>query len=138
MTPLSPSLHAARDGQLLVAIPKVHLIRMEERSGLMRARVSGAELAVGPVLTFLDSHCEVTLGWLEPLLSRIKSVSVYLDWSTRRGTPSHPHTNHPSQNHTHVVSPIIDIINKDSMQYTTASPIVKGGQLSIPSPSPSL
>ena len=32
------------------------------------------------------------------------------------------------QNHTHVVSPIIDIINKDTMQYTSASPIVKGGQ----------
>ena len=46
----------------------------------------------------------------------------------------------PSQNHTHVVSPIIDIINKDSMQYTSASPIVKGGQ-TLPSPpslSPSL
>lgn len=88
---------------MLAAIPKVRVVRMEERSGLMRARVRGAELAVGPILTFLDSHCEVSPGWLQPLLSRIKT------------------------NHTHVVSPVIDIINKDSMQYTSASPIVKGG-----------
>ena len=72
----------AKDGQLLAGIPKVHVVRMEERSGLMRARVRGAELAVGPILTFLDSHCEVTTGWLQPLLSRIKTVSH---------TSSHPH-----------------------------------------------
>ena len=60
---------------MLTAIPKVRLVRMEERSGLIRARVRGAELAVGPVLTFLDSHCEVVIGWLQPLLSRIKTVS---------------------------------------------------------------
>ena len=31
------------------------------------------------------------------------------------------------QNHTHIVSPVIDIINKDTMAYTTASPNVRGG-----------
>lgn len=75
------SLPTAEDGQLLTPIPKLRVVRMRDRSGLMRARVKGAELAVGPVLTFLDSHCEVTTGWLQPLLSRIKTVSLSLSLS---------------------------------------------------------
>lgn len=74
MTPLSPT--PADDGRLLATIPKVRVVRLDERQGLIRARVKGAEEAHGTVLTFLDSHCEVVTGWLEPLLSRIKLVSV--------------------------------------------------------------
>ena len=61
---------------MLTAIPKVRLLRMDSRQGLIRCRIRGSEAAVGPVLLFLDSHCEVTQGWLEPLLSRIKKVSL--------------------------------------------------------------
>lgn len=49
----------------------VRILRMEQRSGLIRARLRGAAATKGQVITFLDAHCECTVGWLEPLLARI-------------------------------------------------------------------
>lgn len=37
--------------------------------GIARARNAGAEVARGEVLVFLDGHCFVPPGWLEPLLA---------------------------------------------------------------------
>jgi polypeptide N-acetylgalactosaminyltransferase len=54
------------------AIPKTRILRMPERSGLIRAKVRGAEAAKGDVILFLDSHCEANDGWLEPLLDPIR------------------------------------------------------------------
>lgn len=51
---------------------KVVVLRNEERMGLMRSRLRGAEIAEGDTMTFLDAHVEVTNGWLPPLLYEIK------------------------------------------------------------------
>ena len=70
------------------------VLRMPRRSGLVPARLMGAEHARGNVLTFLDAHCECSRGWLEPLLARIK------------------------EDRTSVICPVIDIISDDNFSYT--------------------
>ena len=59
-------------GEELEEIEKVKLIRNTERQGLIRSRSSGVKLAQGQTVLFLDSHCEVEPGWLEPLLQRVQ------------------------------------------------------------------
>ncbi|KAJ8397016.1 hypothetical protein AAFF_G00010700 [Aldrovandia affinis] len=53
------------------ALAVVRVVRQAERKGLITARLLGASVAQGEVLTFLDAHCECFHGWLEPLLARI-------------------------------------------------------------------
>ena len=67
--------------------------------------MTGAKAASGEVLLFLDSHCEVNLGWLEPLLERI------------------------AINRSNVVCPVIDVISLDKLMYSTirGPPGVRGG-----------
>jgi len=73
--------------------PKVKVVRAPERVGLIRARLLGAKYVTAPVITYLDSHCECTEGWLEPLLDRI------------------------GRNSTNVVCPVIDVIDDDTLEY---------------------
>ncbi|XP_028137664.1 putative polypeptide N-acetylgalactosaminyltransferase 9 [Diabrotica virgifera virgifera] len=73
--------------------PKVKIVRAQKREGLIRARLLGAKHANGKVLTYLDSHCECTVGWLEPLLDRIARDS------------------------TTVVCPVIDVIDDSTLEY---------------------
>lgn len=49
-------------------MPIVKLIRLEKRSGLIRAREIGAQAAKSDILVFLDAHCEAFHNWLPPLL----------------------------------------------------------------------
>ncbi|XP_061579628.1 polypeptide N-acetylgalactosaminyltransferase 13 isoform X2 [Cololabis saira] len=81
----------------------VRVLRMEQRSGLIRARLRGAAATTGQVITFLDAHCECTTGWLEPLLARIK------------------------EDRTAVVCPIIDVISDETFEYMAGSDMTYGG-----------
>ncbi|KAK7109710.1 hypothetical protein V1264_013701 [Littorina saxatilis] len=81
----------------------VKIVRTTERSGLIRARIAGAKAATGDVLIFLDSHCEVGPGWIEPLLGRIK------------------------EDRTTVLCPEIDLIDKDTLQYGGTGSFSVGG-----------
>ena len=49
----------------------VRLIRNPTQKHLVEARLVGARSATGEVLVFLEGHCELTPGWLEPLLNHI-------------------------------------------------------------------
>uniref|UniRef100_A0A7E4ZZ18 Polypeptide N-acetylgalactosaminyltransferase n=1 Tax=Panagrellus redivivus TaxID=6233 RepID=A0A7E4ZZ18_PANRE len=72
---------------------KVKILRLDKREGLIRARLRGAAIAKGTVLTYLDSHCECMDGWVEPLLDRINR-----DKKT-------------------VVCPVIDVIDDNTFEY---------------------
>ncbi|KAK6306819.1 hypothetical protein J4Q44_G00219670 [Coregonus suidteri] len=91
------------DCQLLSQIPKVRCLRNDRREGLIRSRVRGAGAASAAILTFLDSHCEVNTDWLQPMIQRVK------------------------EDHTRVVSPIIDVISLDNFAYLAASADLRGG-----------
>lgn len=60
--------------------PKIRLIRSHRRNGIVGSRILGARNAVGPILVYLDSHVEVTPGWLEPILARLAEVDKTVVW----------------------------------------------------------
>lgn len=71
------------------------MVTSPTRLGLIRARLLGAKTATGEVLTFLDSHIECNLNWLEPILEPIGK-----DYRT-------------------VVTPVIDTIMAKTMEHAS-------------------
>lgn len=47
---------------------KVKILKLKKRVGLIVAKMEGAWIATQEVLVFLDSHVEVNVNWLPPLL----------------------------------------------------------------------
>lgn len=71
----------------------VKVIRQEKRQGLMRSRMAGIRASTAEVLVFLDSHIEAGIGWLEPLLFRVRDDPKV------------------------IISPVIDAINDTTLFY---------------------
>lgn len=77
---------------------KVHVIRLSQRSGLMKARMAGIKYASGDVVVVMDAHIEVSTNWLPPLIEPISD-----DYRT-------------------VTLAIVDYIDAETFEYRSSGP----------------
>lgn len=90
--------------------PKVRVHRNEERQGLIRSKVIGAETVKSPVIVFMEPHCIVNKQWLEPLLVQLAH----------------------SNGHSTLVMPVLDIIPEDNFNdYKVANHHIGGFDWSL-------
>ncbi|XP_053669001.1 putative polypeptide N-acetylgalactosaminyltransferase 9 [Anopheles marshallii] len=73
--------------------PKIRIIRAPKRLGLIRARMLGGKSTKTDIITFLDAHVEVTIGWLEALIQPVAE-----NWTT-------------------IALPTVDWIDENNMKY---------------------
>uniref|UniRef100_A0A182PBN8 Ricin B lectin domain-containing protein n=1 Tax=Anopheles epiroticus TaxID=199890 RepID=A0A182PBN8_9DIPT len=72
---------------------KVRIVRAPKRLGLIKARMLGGKSTHTDLITFLDAHVEVTVGWLEALIQPVAE-----NWTT-------------------IAIPTIDWIDENTMKY---------------------
>lgn len=80
-------------------LPKVKLLRMSKRNGIVPCRLEGIRAGLAPVIVILDSHIEAGPGWLEPQLRRLQES---------------PHS---------IVFPQIDSLLSETLDYSSTSGI---------------
>lgn len=112
----------------------VRVVRQEERKGLITARLLGASVASGEVLTFLDAHCEYPPppGGLQVAGARGGEV-VSTQWPTLPCVPGEcfhgwlePLLSRIAEEPTAVVSPDIATIDLNTFEFS--KPVQNGKQ----------
>ncbi|XP_052234412.1 polypeptide N-acetylgalactosaminyltransferase 13-like [Dreissena polymorpha] len=92
MKELKSKLDAYLESHFPVGLVK--MIRVPNRLGLIQARLMGYRNSTGDIIIFFDSHMEVNIDWLQPLLTEVKHNRKTIAMAT------------------------LDYIQKDTMAYT--------------------
>ena len=87
----------------ILTLDQVYLIRTVAREGSTRGRIIGVAYAKSNIVSYVDSHVEVNVGWMEPILNAI--------------------TNKPNT----VIMSLLDSILPKTFQISRPPPIYNGG-----------